>query len=195
MAYKTKQGLTSHMKSHPNGDCVNITRRARGPSKKEPIEKPFSCPECNKKFSKETRLESHIKAQHQNVNSVQTLVLIPEIKPQIKDQTPVVQIQQHETQTFVLKPAMVQNGPKMVQMVQNVGTPNDPNLLPTSLQHALSQHQKAVGIPQTLHASSRSPIQVRHFLFIGVWKHSVYLDSRYLVLRTKLKPRNNSALY
>ena len=155
MAYKTKQGLTSHMKSHPNGDCVNITRRARGPSKKEPIEKPFSCSECNKKFSKETRLESHIKAQHQNVNSVQT----PEIKPQqIKEQTPVVQIQQHETQTFVLKPAMV----------QNVGTPNDPNLLPTSLQHALSQHQKAVGIPQTLQATSRSPIQVRlsiYFLY------------------------------
>ena len=59
-------------------------------------------------------------------------------------------------------------------MVQNVGTPNDPNLLPTSLQHALSQHQKAVGIPQTLHAaSSRSPIQVRYIylfspFFIGI---------------------------
>ena len=58
-------------------------------------------------------------------------------------------------------------------MVQNVGTPNDPNLLPTSLQHALSQHQKAVGIPQTLQATSRSPIQVRYIylfspFFIGI---------------------------
>merc|ERR1719273_1068951 len=42
---------------------------------------------------------------------------------------------------------------------QTAGTPNDPNLLPTSLQHALSQHQKAVGIPQSLNPTSRSPIQ------------------------------------
>ena len=50
-------------------------------------------------------------------------------------------------------------------MVQTSGSgaPNDPNLLPTSLQHALSQHQKAVGIPQTLHPTSRSSIQVSSY--------------------------------
>ena len=84
-----------------------------------------------------------------------TQYYLAETKPQVKEivAPPVVQIQQHETQTFVLKPAVV----------QTVGTPNDPNLLPTSLQHALSQHQKAVGIPQTLHASTRNPLQVSTF--------------------------------
>jgi len=166
MAYKTKQGLTSHLKSHPNGDCVNITRRARGPSKREPIEKPFSCSECNKKFSKEARLQSHIKSHHQNINVIQT-----ETKPQVKETTtavPTLQIQQqHETQTFVLKPAMIQaaaagknsSNDRITLFDQTAGTPNDPNLLPTSLQHALSQHQKAVGIPQSLNPTSRSPIQ------------------------------------
>ena len=50
--------------------------------------------------------------------------------------------------------------------------PTDPNLLPTSLQHALSQHQKAVGIQQQLpnynyanyqtQQPMRIPTQVQH---------------------------------
>ena len=117
-----------------------------------------------KKFSKETRLQAHIKAQHKkeanddsSVNEVQT-----EMKPQIKE-TPVVQIQQHETQTFVLKPAT------MIQNSGGGGAPNDPNLLPTSLQHALSQHQKAVGIPQTLHPTSRNSIQVSSYSLLLIY--------------------------
>ena len=46
-------------------------------------------------------------------------------------------------QTFVLKPAVVQ--PTVVES----------NLLPSSLQQALSQHHKAVGIQQSLQNSAR----------------------------------------
>ena len=96
------------------------------------------------------------KVQHKK-ETIDSVNIQTEMKPQVKE-TPIVQIQQHETQTFVLKPAT------MVQTSVG-GAPNDPNLLPTSLQHALVQHQKAVGIPQTLHPTSRSSIQVR-FLYI-----------------------------
>ena len=93
---------------------------------------------------KESKLEAHLKT-HQEL----------ETKPKQE-----LQIQQHESQTFVLKPAAI---------VQGTGVPTDPNLLPTSLQQALSQHQKAVGIPQTLQPTynyanyqAQQPMRIPH---------------------------------
>ena len=162
MAYKTKQGLTSHLKSHPNGDCINNMRRSRGPSKKE--EKPFSCDTCDKKFAKESKLEAHKKThqiQRNQTETPETVVLnqAPSIACPVCDKSFTDQNQlknhirhdhqhptitsaaaQHETQTFVLKPAVVQ--PTMETAAAN--------LLPSSLQQALSQHHK---VQQTLHTS------------------------------------------
>ena len=162
MAYKTKQGLTSHLKSHPNGDCINNMRRSRGPSKKE--EKPFSCDTCDKKFAKESKLEAHKKThqiQRTQTETPDAVVLnqAPSITCPVCDKSFTDQNQlknhirhdhqhptitsaaaQHETQTFVLKPAVVQ--PTMETAAAN--------LLPSSLQQALSQHHK---VQQTLHTS------------------------------------------
>ena len=162
MAYKTKQGLTSHLKSHPNGDCINNMRRSRGPSKKE--EKPFSCDTCDKKFAKESKLEAHKKTHQIQRNQTETpeavvLNQAPSITCPVCDKSFTDQNQlknhirhdhqhptitsaaaQHETQTFVLKPAVVQ--PTMETAAAN--------LLPSSLQQALSQHHK---VQQTLHTS------------------------------------------
>lgn len=170
MAYKTKQGLTSHLKSHPDGDCIHITRRARGPTRKD-VERPFGCTECGKKFIKEAKLKSHMKVHNKTKPPPPAPAASPAtsqavdtkprnlslhcpfqdcdkvfnhqhlLKSHLKDhniQAP-VNVQQPDSQTFVLKPAVVQGS-----------IPSDPNLLPVSLQQALSQHQKAVGIPQSL---------------------------------------------
>ena len=59
-AYKTKQGLTTHQKAHPDGDCANIkkVRKATGAGSEDvattivPEDKPFECPECKRRFSK-----------------------------------------------------------------------------------------------------------------------------------------------
>ena len=163
MAYKTKQGLTSHLKSHPNGDCINNMRRSRGPSKKE--EKPFSCDTCDKKFAKESKLEAHKKThqiQRTQTETPDAVVLnqAPSITCPVCDKSFTDQNQlknhirhdhqhptitsaaaQHETQTFVLKPAVVQ---------PTMETAAAANLLPSSLQQALSQHHK---VQQTLHTS------------------------------------------
>ncbi len=76
MAYKTKQGLTTHLKSYPDGECVNVTRRSRGPNKgggggaapgsTPAAEKPFPCTQCNKKFMKQARLDIHMKTHDPN---------------------------------------------------------------------------------------------------------------------------------
>ena len=70
-AYKTKQGLTTHQKAHPNGECANIKNASKTtdeantdgdpPVKSNTESKPFECPECTKRFSKKSRLEMHIR--------------------------------------------------------------------------------------------------------------------------------------
>ena len=70
-AYKTKQGLTTHQKAHPNGECANIKNVSKAtdeentdrdlPVKSNNESKPFECPECTKRFSKKSRLEMHLR--------------------------------------------------------------------------------------------------------------------------------------
>ena len=72
-AYKTKQGLSTHQKAHPNGECINLkktslnTEDTDGGAEAKPIieEKPFGCPECKKRFTKKSRMESHLRT-HSN---------------------------------------------------------------------------------------------------------------------------------
>ena len=151
MAYKTKQGLTSHLKSHPNGDCINNMRRSRGPSKKE--EKPFSCDTCDKKYAKESKAKNctsckktqNIQRNQTETPDAATILNQNQLKNHIKQdhQHPTITsaAAQHETQTFVLKPAVVQ---------PTMETAAAANLLPSSLQQALSQHHK---VQQSLHTS------------------------------------------
>ena len=78
-AYKTKQGLTTHQKAHPEGDCVNLKRLTKdtdedttdgeGAAKITPEKKPFGCSECNKRFTKKSRMELHLRT-HSNENKV-----------------------------------------------------------------------------------------------------------------------------
>ena len=83
----------------------------------------IACPVCDKIFTDQIHLKNHIRLDHQHPISAQ-----------------------HETQTFVLKPAVV----------HQPEPPPPPNLLPSTLQQALSQHHKAaVGIHQSLHSSTR----------------------------------------
>ena len=74
-AYKTKQGLTTHQKAHPDGECANIKKPNKasndgsvdeeGAAKRNALDKPFECPECSKRFSKKSRMELHLK-MHSN---------------------------------------------------------------------------------------------------------------------------------
>lgn len=137
MAYKTKQGLASHLKAHPDGDCVNVTSRSRGPPKTDE-DKPYSCSECVKKYAKKHRLDVHMKTHHPGVvqedkSSTTAFPCSIENCGRIFNSAANLKIHMDNNhapnQTFVLKPA-------------------DPTFLPTSLQQALSQHQKVAGIPQ-----------------------------------------------
>ena len=77
-AYKTKQGLTTHQKAHPDGDCVTLKKASKeaadgettdneGATKTSSTEKPFGCTECKKRFTKKSRMESHLR-MHSNEN-------------------------------------------------------------------------------------------------------------------------------
>ena len=79
-AYKTKQGLTTHQKAHPDGDCVNLKKAAKeanqddtpgneSAAKTSMEEKPFGCPECKKRFTKKSRMELHLR-MHSNENKL-----------------------------------------------------------------------------------------------------------------------------
>ena len=78
-AYKTKQGLTTHQKAHPEGDCVNLKKLTKDTdddttdgelaAKTSPEKKPFGCSECNKRFTKKSRMESHLRT-HSNENKI-----------------------------------------------------------------------------------------------------------------------------
>ena len=73
-AYKTKQGLSTHQKAHPNGECINLkktslvteeTTDGEAEPKSTIEEKPFGCTECKKRFTKKSRMESHLRT-HSN---------------------------------------------------------------------------------------------------------------------------------
>ena len=75
-AYKTKQGLSTHQKAHPNGECINLKKTSLvteetidGEAEAKSIieEKPFGCPECKKRFTKKSRMELHLRT-HSNEN-------------------------------------------------------------------------------------------------------------------------------
>lgn len=175
MAYKTKQGLSTHLKSYPTGQCVNVTRRSRGPNKssyKKPVsdaDKPFVCEHCYKRFAKKSRLEWHERT-HTNERPTfacatdgcdKAFFNVQAMKAHLKQVHPGeaagsgrVSSISHLPQSskVVVEPAAASQPtpPPPPPPVSVDHQMNSTDFLPASLQEALSQHQRAVGIPQAL---------------------------------------------
>ena len=145
-AYKTKQGLKTHQKAHPEGDCVNLKKIARdvdedttdgeGVARITPEKKPFGCPECNKRFTKKSRMESHLRT-HSNENKIACSV-----EGCGKNFTQNQSLRNHLKQIHNIQITSTSTTPSTgINTANTFGTSQESSGLPTNLSHSSNANQ------------------------------------------------------
>ena len=162
-SYKTKQGLTTHHKAHPDGDCINLKKLKKGEEGKTKVasqeDKPFECPECKKRFSKKSRMEWHLR-MHSNERPFACSVSGCG-KAFTQNQTLRNHMKQfHKSQVAVPSSASTSNSETTVNIV--------PNSMPSTIavavpenHHLASTSHMPTEIPISLRELKQEPLQIQ----------------------------------